>query len=142
MAGAPVIRPTRCCSLLPAPCSLLTPGMAVPAPAPAPTHGLTRDQLLQLYWFMRLTRTLEERLVALYRHGRSLPLLQRRTVILVDDGLGNGLMQLAAVRALRCMHAARCVVATPYATPDALQRVALHFAGQHHAGGPAVAQAQ
>jgi predicted phosphoribosyltransferase len=63
-------------------------------------------------------------LVALYRHGRSLPLLQRRSVILVDDGLGDGLMQLAAIRALRRMHAARCVVATPFATPDAIQRVA------------------
>jgi putative phosphoribosyl transferase len=63
-------------------------------------------------------------LVALYRHGRSLPLLQRRAVILVDDGLGDGLVQLAAIRALRRLHAARCVVATPFATPDAIQRVA------------------
>jgi putative phosphoribosyl transferase len=62
-------------------------------------------------------------LVALYRHGRSLPLLQRRTVILVDDGLSDGLVQLAAIRALRHMHAARCVVATPCATPAAIQRV-------------------
>jgi predicted phosphoribosyltransferase len=63
-------------------------------------------------------------LVALYRHNRSLPLLQRRSVILVDDGLGDGLVQLAAIRALRHMHAARCVVATPCATPEAIQRVA------------------
>jgi TPP-dependent pyruvate/acetoin dehydrogenase alpha subunit len=38
--------------------------------APALPHGLTRDQLLELYWYMRLTRTLEERLVALYRQTR------------------------------------------------------------------------
>lgn len=63
-------------------------------------------------------------LVALYRRGRSLPALQRRSVILVDDGLGDGLVQLAAIRALRHMHAARCVVATPFATPAAFQRVA------------------
>jgi len=63
-------------------------------------------------------------LVARYRHGRSLPPLQRRTVILVDDGLGTGLVQLAAITVLRHMHAARCVVATPYATPIAIQRVA------------------
>jgi putative phosphoribosyl transferase len=63
-------------------------------------------------------------LVALYRRGRQLPALQRRSVILVDDGLGDGLVQLAAIRALRHMHAARCVVATPYATPAAIQRVA------------------
>jgi putative phosphoribosyl transferase len=63
-------------------------------------------------------------LVPLYRHGRPLPALQRRSVILVDDGLGDGLVQLAAIRALRRMHAARLVVATPFATPDAIQRVA------------------
>ena len=38
--------------------------------APAFPHGLTRAQLLQLYWYMRLTRTLEERLVALYRQTK------------------------------------------------------------------------
>lgn len=63
-------------------------------------------------------------LVSLYRHGRPLPLLQRRSVIVVDDGLGDGLVQLAAIRALRHMHAARCVVATPCARPDAIERVA------------------
>jgi TPP-dependent pyruvate/acetoin dehydrogenase alpha subunit len=32
--------------------------------------GLTREQLLELYRWMRLTRTLEERLVALYRQTK------------------------------------------------------------------------
>jgi TPP-dependent pyruvate/acetoin dehydrogenase alpha subunit len=32
--------------------------------------GLTRDQLLELYYWMRLTRTLEERLVNLYRQTK------------------------------------------------------------------------
>jgi TPP-dependent pyruvate/acetoin dehydrogenase alpha subunit len=32
--------------------------------------GLTREQLLELYYWMRLTRTLEERLVALYRQTK------------------------------------------------------------------------
>src|SRR5690348_2049117 len=36
-------------------------------PIPA---GLTRDQLLDMYRFLRLTRTLEERLVALYRQSK------------------------------------------------------------------------
>jgi len=36
-------------------------------PLPA---GLTRDQLLDMYRFLRLTRTLEERLVALYRQSK------------------------------------------------------------------------
>ncbi|PYO27747.1 MAG: pyruvate dehydrogenase [Gemmatimonadetes bacterium] len=36
-------------------------------PVPA---GLTRDQLLDMYRYLRLTRTLEERLVALYRQSK------------------------------------------------------------------------
>jgi putative phosphoribosyl transferase len=64
-----------------------------------------------------------EWLVATYRHGRPLPPLSRRPVILVDDGLSNGL-QLAALAALRHYHPQRCIVATPYGTPSALRRVA------------------
>lgn len=36
----------------------------------APSAALTREQLLDLYYWMRLTRTLEERLVALYRQTK------------------------------------------------------------------------
>ena len=36
----------------------------------ATTFGLSRDQLIDLYYWMRLTRTLEERLVALYRQTK------------------------------------------------------------------------
>ena len=43
-------------------------------------------------------------LVELYRHGRPLPPLHRRSVILVDDGLGDSLAQLAAIAAVRRMH--------------------------------------
>jgi TPP-dependent pyruvate/acetoin dehydrogenase alpha subunit len=38
--------------------------------ADAQPAGLTRAQLLELYYWMRLTRTLEERLVALYRQTK------------------------------------------------------------------------
>ncbi len=46
--------------------------MAVPTMTspPAIPSGLTREQLLELYRWMRLTRTLEERLVALYRQTK------------------------------------------------------------------------
>jgi len=37
---------------------------------PAAPHGLTREQLLELYKWMRLTRSLEERLVNLYRQTK------------------------------------------------------------------------
>lgn len=35
-----------------------------------PSNGLSRDQLLELYYYMRLTRSLEERLVNLYRQTK------------------------------------------------------------------------
>src|SRR2546428_4368307 len=38
-----------------------------PPPLPA---GLTREQLLEIYRYLRLTRTLEERLTALYRQSK------------------------------------------------------------------------
>jgi putative phosphoribosyl transferase len=63
-------------------------------------------------------------LVAIYRGARQLPLLNRRSIILVDDGLGSGLSQLAALQALRSAHGDHVLVATPYATEAAAQSVA------------------
>src|SRR4029078_12648578 len=34
------------------------------------THGLTREQLLDIDYYLRLTRTLEERLVNLFRQSK------------------------------------------------------------------------
>lgn len=42
----------------------------VPAANAAPAAGLSRTQLLDLYYWMRLTRSLEERLVSLHRQGK------------------------------------------------------------------------
>lgn len=72
----------------------------------------------------RRTRRDIEALVAGYRNGRALPALARRPVILVDDGLSNGLLQLAALAALRHYHPQRCIVATPHGTPPALAQIA------------------
>lgn len=47
--------------------SAFSPSPSAPLPTPA---GLTRDQLLELYYYMVLTRALEERLVALYRQAK------------------------------------------------------------------------
>jgi TPP-dependent pyruvate/acetoin dehydrogenase alpha subunit len=46
--------------------------MAVTSPAASsvPPAGLSRDQLLELYYWMRMTRSLEERLVNLYRQTK------------------------------------------------------------------------
>src|SRR3989442_11977505 len=43
------------------------PTAAVPSPGGA---ALSADQLLEIYYYLRLTRTLEERLVALYRQTK------------------------------------------------------------------------
>src|SRR4026207_2021502 len=40
------------------------------AASKASTPALSRDQLLELYYYMRLTRSLEERLVNLYRQTK------------------------------------------------------------------------
>src|SRR2546428_12361699 len=42
---------------------------SIPQSPPIPA-GLTRDQLLEIYRYLRLTRTLEERLTALYRQSK------------------------------------------------------------------------
>ena len=43
---------------------------AAPAHSPPIPAGLSRDQLLEIYRYLRLTRTLEERLTALYRQSK------------------------------------------------------------------------
>ena len=67
-------------------------------------------------------------LVMRYRHGRALPPLLRRPVILVDDGLGDGLVQLAALAGLRHYHPQSVTLATPSATPAVMQVIARHVA--------------
>src|SRR2546423_15704248 len=48
------------------------PSTASPALSPEPltAAGLAREQLLEIYRYLRLTRTLEERLTALYRQSK------------------------------------------------------------------------
>jgi len=48
----------------------MTPTAAPSAATAAPPHGLRREQLHELYYYMRLTRSLEERLVNLYRQTK------------------------------------------------------------------------
>lgn len=43
---------------------------AAPVRSPALPAGLAREQLLEIYYYLRLTRTLEERLTALYRQTK------------------------------------------------------------------------
>ena len=61
-----------------------------------------------------------ERRTRLYRGGRAQPVLEGRTVIIVDDGIATGSTMLAAVRVARGHAARRVVVAAPVAPPDTL----------------------
>src|SRR6266540_5088027 len=53
-----------------------------------------------------------------YRQGRVLTDLERRTVILVDDGLATGSTMRAAVQAVRIHQPARVIVAVPVGARD------------------------
>ena len=82
----------------------------------------------------------------LYRHGRPLPALTGRTVLLVDDGVATGATYLASIAALRAAGTAAIVAALPVApietahkiqhvvdecivldTPEPFEAVGLHY---------------
>jgi putative phosphoribosyl transferase len=59
-----------------------------------------------------------------YRHGRALTDLERRTVILVDDGLATGSSMRAAGEGVRAHKPARVVVAVPVGAASACEELA------------------
>lgn len=65
--------------------------------------------------------------VAVYRRGQPLPLCHRRPIILVNDTMGSGLVPLAAIQSLHRLHPLQYIVAVPYATSQAIERVG-HYA--------------
>jgi putative phosphoribosyl transferase len=67
-------------------------------------------------------RTLRERELT-YRGERSRPTIQRRTVILVDDGLATGASLHAAVQALDEEQPKRLIVAVPVAPPETCEAI-------------------
>lgn len=58
-----------------------------------------------------------------FRSGGSVPRMEGRSVVLVDDGLATGMTALAAVRALRRQNPLAIVLAVPVAAPDAAARL-------------------
>lgn len=54
----------------------------------------------------------------LYRGERTLPEIEGRTVILIDDGVATGATMQAAILALRQQHPTRLIVAVPVGAPD------------------------
>jgi putative phosphoribosyl transferase len=53
-----------------------------------------------------------------YGVGKRFPVIQGRTVILVDDGLATGATMAAAAAALRRQHPGKLVVAVPVSSPE------------------------
>jgi putative phosphoribosyl transferase len=78
-------------------------------------------------------RTLEEivaretaelrRRVAAYRGDRAAMTLDRRTVVVVDDGVATGVTDTVALRAIRHRRPHRLILAVPVCPPDSLVRL-------------------
>ncbi len=60
---------------------------------------------------------------ATYRGGRALPPLEKRTVLLVDDGVATGATFFASVEALNQQSLGRLVAAVPVGPVDTLRRL-------------------
>ena len=85
--------------------------------------GITRTQVKHV--LERETAELERRASA-YRHGREMPSVRGRTVIVVDDGLATGATMRAAVSALRKLGPASIVVAVPVGSNEACDEMRRH----------------
>lgn len=64
-----------------------------------------------------------ERRERAYRGERPTPDLERKTVVLVDDGMATGATMHAAVTAVRALHPKRVVVAVPTSARDTFARI-------------------
>lgn len=60
------------------------------------------------------------RRLRIYRGNRSMPLLDNRLVVIIDDGVATGYTLLAAIRSLQEKTPAKLVLAIPVGPPDTL----------------------
>lgn len=63
------------------------------------------------------------RRLELYRGDRPLPLIDKRLVILVDDGVATGYTLLAALRSLQEKKPSRLILAVPVGPPETFDRL-------------------
>ena len=77
-------------------------------------------------YFTEMVRAQREeikRRQGLYRHGRPLPDLKDRTVLLVDDGVATGATFLASIEALRNLQVRRLIAALPVGPGETLSGI-------------------
>lgn len=60
------------------------------------------------------------RRIKIYRGNRSMPLIDNRLVVIIDDGVATGYTLLAALRSLQEKNPAKLVLAIPVGPPDTL----------------------
>lgn len=63
------------------------------------------------------------RRIDLYRKGTTLPPIQGRVVIIIDDGIATGSTLFATIELCKKKNASRIVVAAPVSTPDTYDRL-------------------
>jgi putative phosphoribosyl transferase len=85
--------------------------------------GISHDDIARV---ARRERQELDRREHLYRDHRQYPVLEGKTVILVDDGLATGASMLVAVNALRQKGPAKIVVAVPVASLEAYSSLRGH----------------
>jgi putative phosphoribosyl transferase len=61
--------------------------------------------------------------VAKYTRGRPVPDMEKKCVILTDDGLASGYTMLAAIMGIRTMHPDRVMVAVPTSSASSAERI-------------------
>ena len=76
--------------------------------------------------FIHAQETEISRRKELYRHGRQLPHLTGRTVLLVDDGLATGSTFIASALAIRSVQPHRLVGVIPVGPPSTIREVRAH----------------
>jgi putative phosphoribosyl transferase len=90
------------------------------------SHNLVRELGIPAALILQVTareRLELERRDSLYRANRPAPVVQHRTVILVDDGLATGASIEAAILALQSQAPERIVVAVPVGAHEACARL-------------------
>jgi putative phosphoribosyl transferase len=77
-----------------------------------------------------------DRLARFYRHGRPMPTVTDRVVVLVDDGMQTGVRARAALRALHAGMPAHLIFATPICAAESTGSLAVEADGLVHVRCP------